>query len=46
VICWLIGDVRGPFEMFVDWRQCTAAMQTKAVTVMPNCSGGSNVVVV
>jgi len=36
---------RGPFEKFVDWRQCTAIMQREAVTVMPSCSGGGNVVV-
>jgi hypothetical protein len=36
---------RGPFEKFVDWRQCAAVMQRVAVTVMPNCSGGGNVVV-
>jgi hypothetical protein len=31
--------------MFVDWRQCSAVMQTEAVTVMPSCSGGGNIVV-
>jgi hypothetical protein len=31
--------------MFVDWRQSTAVMQREAVTVMPSCSGGSDVVV-
>jgi hypothetical protein len=36
---------RGPFEKFVDWRQCAAVMQREAVTVMPSCSGGGNVVV-
>jgi hypothetical protein len=41
-----IGKVRGPFERFVDWRQCAAVMQRKAVTVMPSCSDGGNVVVV
>jgi hypothetical protein len=30
----------------MDWRQCAAVMQREAVTVMPSCSGGSNVVVV
>jgi hypothetical protein len=29
----------------VDWRQCATVMQRVAVTVMPNCSGGDNVVV-
>jgi hypothetical protein len=37
--------IRGPFEKFVDWRQCAAAVQREAVTVMPSCSGGNNVVV-
>jgi hypothetical protein len=37
--------IRGPFEKFVDWRQCAAVTQSKAVTVTPSCSGGSNVVV-
>jgi hypothetical protein len=37
--------IRGPFKTFVDWRQCAAVMQREAVTVMPSCSGGSNVVV-
>jgi hypothetical protein len=37
--------LRGPFETFVDWRQCAAVMQREAVTVMPGCSGGGNVVV-
>jgi predicted ATPase len=38
-------NIRRSFEKFVDWRQCTALMQMKAVTVMPSCSGGGNVVV-
>jgi hypothetical protein len=38
-------NIRGPLEKFVDWRQCTAVMQREAVIVMPNCSGGVNVVV-
>jgi hypothetical protein len=38
--------VRGPFGKSVVWRQCDAVMQKEAVTVMPSCSGGSNVVVV
>jgi hypothetical protein len=40
-----VGNVRGPFEKFVDWRQSAAVMQREAVTVMPSCSGGGNVVV-
>jgi hypothetical protein len=40
-----VSTVRGPFAKFVDWRQCAAVMQREAVTVMPSCSGGSNVVV-
>jgi hypothetical protein len=36
---------RGPFDKFVDCRQCAAVMQREAVTVMPSCSGGGNVVV-
>jgi hypothetical protein len=39
------SDVRGPFEKFVDWRQCAAVMQREAVTVVPSYSGGGNVVV-
>jgi hypothetical protein len=35
-------NIRGPFEKFVDWRQCATVMQREAV---PNCSGGGNVVV-
>jgi hypothetical protein len=35
---------RGPFDKFVNRRQCTAVMQTEAVNVMPSCSGGVNVV--
>jgi hypothetical protein len=37
-------NLRGKFERFVDWRQCAAVMQREAVTVMPGCSGGGNVV--
>jgi hypothetical protein len=37
--------IRGQFEKSVDWRQCAAVVQRKAVTVMPICSGGGNVVV-
>jgi hypothetical protein len=36
--------VRGPFEKFVDWRQCAAVMHREAVTYA-NFSGGGNVVV-
>jgi hypothetical protein len=39
------SNIRGAFEKFVNWRQCAAVMQKEAVTVMPSCSGGSNVVV-
>jgi hypothetical protein len=38
-------DIRGPFERFVDWRQCAAVMQTEVVNVMRSCNGGGNVVV-
>jgi hypothetical protein len=38
--------IRGPFEKFVYWRQCAAVMQREAVTAMPSCNGGGNVVVV
>jgi hypothetical protein len=38
-------NIREPFEKFVDWRQCAAAMQREAITVMPSFSDGSNVVV-
>jgi hypothetical protein len=37
--------IQGPFEKFVDWQQCAAVMQREVVTVLPCCSGGSNVVV-
>jgi hypothetical protein len=37
--------IRGPFEKFVDWRQCAAIMQREAVTLIPMHSGGGNVVV-
>jgi hypothetical protein len=37
--------IRGPFEKFVYWLQYAAVMQREAVTVMPSCSGGGNVVV-
>jgi hypothetical protein len=39
------GDLRVPFEKFMDWRQCIAVMQREAVTVTPSYSGGGNVVV-
>jgi hypothetical protein len=29
--------LRGPFQKFVDWRQCAAVMQKEAVTVIPIC---------
>jgi hypothetical protein len=38
-------DIRGPFEKFVDWRQCAAVMQREAMTVMPICMGRDNEVV-
>jgi hypothetical protein len=28
------GLIRGPFEKFVDWRQCAVIMQREAVTVV------------
>jgi hypothetical protein len=37
--------IRGPFAKFVDWRQCAAVIQRKAIIVMPSFSGGDNVVV-
>jgi hypothetical protein len=37
-------DIRGPFEKFVDWRQCAAVIQREVMTVMPSCSGGGNVI--
>jgi hypothetical protein len=44
-IILLYLHVREPFAKFVDWRQCAAVMRREAVTVMPSCSGGVNVVV-
>jgi hypothetical protein len=41
----LIKSIRGPFEKFVDWRQCATVMQREAVTVTPSYSDGGNVVV-
>jgi hypothetical protein len=38
-------QLRGLFEKLVDWRRCAAVMQNEAVTVMPSCSGGGNIVV-
>jgi len=38
-------NVRGSFEKFVDWRQYTAVMQREAMTVMPSCGSGDNIVV-
>jgi hypothetical protein len=40
-----IEKIRELFAKFVDWRQCAALMQKEAMTVMPSCSGGCNVVV-
>jgi hypothetical protein len=40
-----IFSIRGPFEKFIDWRECAAVMEREAVVVMPCCSGGGNVVV-
>jgi hypothetical protein len=40
----ILNFVRGPFEKFIDWRQCAAFMRMEAVTVMPSCSGVGNVV--
>jgi hypothetical protein len=37
--------IRGPFEKFLDWQQCTAVIQREAETVMPSSNGGGNVVV-
>jgi hypothetical protein len=37
--------IRGPFEKFVDWRQCSGVLQREAVSVMPSCSGGGKIVV-
>jgi hypothetical protein len=37
--------IRRPFEKFVDWWQCAAVMLREALTVMPSCGGGGNVVV-
>jgi hypothetical protein len=38
-------SLRGPFEKLADWWQCAAVMQREAVTVMPSCNCGGNVVV-
>jgi hypothetical protein len=43
--CYEYGNVRGPFEKFVDWRQCADVMEREALTVMSSYSGGVNVVV-
>jgi hypothetical protein len=37
--------IRGPFEKFMDWRQCAAVMKREVVTVMPSCSGEGIIVV-
>jgi len=41
----MFPKIRGPFGKFVDWLQYAAVMQREAVTVIPSCSGGGNVVV-
>jgi hypothetical protein len=38
-------NLRDPFGKFAGWQQYAAVMQREAVTVMPSCSGGGNVVV-
>jgi hypothetical protein len=38
-------QIGGPFERYVDWRQCTTVMQREVVAVMPSCSSGGNIVV-
>jgi hypothetical protein len=38
-------NIRRPFANFVNWRKCTTVMQREAVTFVPSCSGGGNVVV-
>jgi hypothetical protein len=40
-----IFNIRGPFEKFVDWRQCAAVVPREVVTVMLSCGGGGNKVV-
>jgi hypothetical protein len=40
-----LRQIRGLFEKFVDWRQYAAVVLREAVTVMPSCSGGGNIVV-
>jgi hypothetical protein len=47
---WSIGlslvIIRGPFERFVDWRQCAAVMQREAVPIIiPICSDKGNIAV-
>jgi hypothetical protein len=37
--------IRGPFEKCVNGQQCAAVTQREAVTVLPSCSGGGNIVV-
>jgi hypothetical protein len=37
--------IRGPFEKFVDWRQCANVMQREAITILPSCNDWGNVVV-
>jgi hypothetical protein len=38
-------NLLGPFENFVEWWQFAAVMQREAMTVIPSCSGGGNIVV-
>jgi hypothetical protein len=46
IIAFPFTYVLGQFEkLALDWRQCATVMQREAVTVMPSCSGGDNVVV-
>jgi hypothetical protein len=37
--------VRGPYEKFVNWRKCATVMRKEAMTVVPSCNCGGNVVV-
>jgi hypothetical protein len=32
-------QIRGPFEKFVDWRQCAAVVHREAINVRPSCTG-------
>jgi fumarate reductase subunit C len=40
-----ITEMPMQFQKFADWRQSAAVVQREAVTVMPSCGGGDNVVV-